>query len=431
MAKKVTAVPAQAQSEETHQETVAVGTLIQLDPSTVLADDNTRYNLKQSRIEALAQNIVEQGGVLQPVEVEPIVGATNGHSYRLTTGFMRHAAVLHLNTTAGAGLTLPAIVRSLDNSTPVVRIKRQLSENMERENMSPMDTAVAIKKLLDAGVVKMDVRLIFARGKKGTKVQPASNSYINMMLSFLTFPAKIRNKIHDGTLGTKAAYEMTKSPAEKWDAILEVVDRDRTKELEREEKDEKKFLSQQSKEETRQTKVSEAQTAVDKSKKKYDESMQKYENTTKQAEECYKISKGKHPDAKTKKTAESQFKTAEQARKTAEADAMECQTEYEKSMVALTKLTQAPNPAPTKPKKETAVSQDQVKKAAKEVGATQGAVILTGKDMRKVVEELALPSASPSPAELKVTAIGKLLVSCFAGILDPKTLVKEMIKVVK
>jgi hypothetical protein len=45
---------------------------VQLDPSKVLADDNTRFNLKATRIASLAENIIEQGGVIEPVEVEPL-----------------------------------------------------------------------------------------------------------------------------------------------------------------------------------------------------------------------------------------------------------------------------------------------------------------------------------------------------------------------
>src|ERR1700724_1215332 len=96
------------------------GNMIQLDPVAILADDNTRYGLKQSRIESLAKSIIDRGEVLEPIEVEPLAEASNGHSYRLTTGFYRLAAVQHLNTTQAAGLTIPAIVRPVP--TPQERL---------------------------------------------------------------------------------------------------------------------------------------------------------------------------------------------------------------------------------------------------------------------------------------------------------------------
>src|SRR5207249_5746573 len=55
-------------------------------------------------------------------------------------------SVEKLNKEQGAGLTVPAIVRPLADDT--LRLKHQLTENMDRENQSPMDQAVAIDKLL-------------------------------------------------------------------------------------------------------------------------------------------------------------------------------------------------------------------------------------------------------------------------------------------
>src|ERR1700690_1387594 len=89
--------------------------LLQLDPAIVLADDNTRFNLKDSRISSLAESIVAQNGVMEPVEVEPIENA-NGYKYRLTTGYYRLAAVKQLNV-SGAGLTIPALVHKTADAT--------------------------------------------------------------------------------------------------------------------------------------------------------------------------------------------------------------------------------------------------------------------------------------------------------------------------
>src|SRR5271154_6125963 len=153
---------------------VTSGELVRLDPAVILADSNTRFSLKPSRVESLAKSILERGEVLEPVEVEKIDASVNGHQYRLTTVFYRLAAVSQLNLT-GAGLTVPAIIRPIP--TPQERLRRQLAENMERENQSPMDQAVAIESLLASGLTKMEVREIFSRpgGRKGNKIQPASN----------------------------------------------------------------------------------------------------------------------------------------------------------------------------------------------------------------------------------------------------------------
>src|SRR6266852_77829 len=154
------------------EEAEATGALLHLDPAVILADENTRFNLKESRIQSLAESILTQGGVMEPVEVEKItpdmeVAVPNGQKYRLTVGAYRHAAVTLLNKTQAAGLLLPAIIRPA--GTPAERLRRQLAENMERENQSPMDQAIAIRKLLQVGLDKMAVRTIFAvpGGRKG------------------------------------------------------------------------------------------------------------------------------------------------------------------------------------------------------------------------------------------------------------------------
>lgn len=79
-------------------------------------------------------------------------------------------------------------------------------------NRSPIDEALEIRRLIQQGVSKMEIRKMFARpgGRKGFKSMPVSNSFINMRLSFLDLPKAIQEKIHDGRLGVAAAYELTK-----------------------------------------------------------------------------------------------------------------------------------------------------------------------------------------------------------------------------
>src|SRR5258706_13915375 len=130
--------------------------LLELRPDDVLADDNSRFGLKKFRIERLASEILQSGGVNTPVEVEEVDPKANGgFRYRLVAGFYRHAAVSLLNQGDRQDFKLPATLFNPD--TPAVRLRRQLSENMERENQSPMDKAVAIKKLKAAGASTMDV----------------------------------------------------------------------------------------------------------------------------------------------------------------------------------------------------------------------------------------------------------------------------------
>lgn len=414
--------------------------LLQLDPAVVLANDNTRFNLKESRIQSLADSIIAQGGVMEPVEVEPITGESeNGFKYRLTTGFYRHAAVKLLNTTQAAGLTLPALAHTIAN--PTDRLKRQLVENMERENQSPMDQAIAIQKLLAIGIPKMEVREIFARpGRgKGNKTQPASNSFINMMLSFLELTKPVQEKIHQGIIGVAAAYQLTKVAPEQRAAVLERIEAERQKQIESEEKEEERLLAQEKKQAELAEKETKLTETLQLAEDEYNTAKQALELATTKATEAYAISKKKYDTAPERKAAATAFRDAEQVRKVAETDCNAAQAIYEKALQASTKHTELVAEkakklkearATTKAAKDT-VSDKDVQQAAQATGATttkgapSGAVMLNASEMRKVVAELALPGGHD-----KVRAIGAAFQKCFLGEDTGKDLYRNLVKIV-
>jgi ParB/RepB/Spo0J family partition protein len=418
------------------QKEVPNGELVRLDPTSILADNNTRYGLKQSRVDSLAKSILDRGEVLEPVEVEPYQGQ-EGFKYRLTTGFYRLAAVLSLNAT-GAGLQIPAIVRS--TPTPQERLRRQLAENMERENQSPMDQAVAIKSLLDNGLSKMEVREIFSRpgGRKGNAVQPASNSFINMTLSFLDLPKAVQTKIHEGKVGVAAAYELTKVAPEKRAAVLERAEAERQKSLEQEEKDEEKLLAQEKRQATEKAARDKILGEVQAAEKKVTDAKALLDEKTVAAGRAYDLSKSKLPDAKAKKEAASTFKKAEQDRQVAEADLLAAQKEHDElrerfekrealiaEKAAKLKAARAGAPAGAAASKGGAVGSADIQKAAVQEGASTQYVPLNAQEMRKVVSELALPGG-----DAKVVSIGEAFKRCFAGETTDKELYRALVKIV-
>lgn len=416
------------------QSAIDPGIILQLDPNIILADDNTRYNLKESRISTLADSIVAQGGVIEPVEVEPLPdGSNNGFQYRLTLGFYRHAAVKHLNTTQAAGLTLPAIVHI--NESPMDRLKRQMAENIERENQSPMDIAVGVKRLMDAGTPRIDIRTMFSRPtgtKKGGKVQPASNSFINMMLSFLELPKAAQEKIHTGVVGVKAAYQLTKVPKEKQAEILDKAEAERKKELEQEEKEEERFLTGEKKAAEKREALETAQKELAATETKNTAAAEALEKQTTLVTDLFKVSKGKFDIPKDKKAADTAFREAEKVRLALETKATEVQKEYEKAQVAYSKLTEEHKAAKKEaaaqaPKASKGISQDEVKKAAKESGVVgPDAVPLTAKEMRDVISAIGLPGGDREDTKLK--QLSDLFKDCFAGVTTPETLIKGIRK---
>ncbi len=404
--------------------------VIYLDPSQInTTGSNIRFHLHKFRLEKLKQQIAEAGQVLTPIEVEPEVDG----QYPLTTGNYRVAAVTALNK-EGAGLQIPAIVRPLADAKE--RLKRQLSENLDRENMSAIDSAIAIKQMFDQGFTRSEVRASFARptGRKGITLQPASNAWVNMMVSFLDLPKAIQEKIHDGRLGVKAAYLLTRVPPEKRAAILEDAEADRLKSIEADEKEEEKFLEQERKAEEAQTKQAEAVKELEAAKEAAQAADKAAESAAQAAAEAYKkvkLDKGSKSDeekaakAQALKDAEAKAKeaekAAEKARKDLEKLTIKVKSAAEHAAERAKKLKEA-REAAAKSKGATPAS---VTKAAQAKGVdTAGRVKLSATQMRAAIDEMALPGPYP-----KVRAIAQEIIKCFDSILTPGQLFKAVAQI--
>src|SRR3990167_6885181 len=340
--------------------------IVNLDPAAILADGNIRFGLLPHRIDSMAESIIERGGIMQPVEVVKLDKPSNGHTHRLRVGFYRHAGALKLNTEQKAGVFVPAIVR--EDSDDKDRIAHQLTENNERENMSPMDVATAIERMQAAGYDKVAIRAAFKRpgGRKGLKLQPASPSFINIHLSFLTLPKSVQTKIHDGRVGVATAMQLVKVPAEQREAILAKAEETRLKAIDREEREEKKAYAEA---------IGAAKTDV----RAADKALGDATRAQDKARRALEVVQGK-PKAET---------PADEP-----------------------KATKAKPKAPAKAPK---VSPADVQKAAKEAGVqTAKPAPLTIADARKAAAELA---ASKFP---KVKAIGSVIAKLLSGELTPK-----------
>lgn len=412
---------------------------IMIPVASILTDRNVRFGLKKSRIESMKESIIEKGGVMQAIEVEPLdeSEATDGKEYRAVFGHYRIAGMLAANA-EGHTFRMPAVI--VEPLTPVDRLKRQLSENMDRENQSPIDKALAIKTLSDMGVSKMEIRNIFATpgGRKGTKAQPASNSYVNMTLSFLELHKKIQTLIHDGEITVTDAYWLTKQPADKREIAVEKAIANRAKELEEDEADENKFLESEKKREEADAKVKEAGKALETAESEVTEAISDAKTKANKALELYQAKMAAKAEDK---------KQAEEAHKAAEKEAQEAQKALGKKQAELKKQqdkidkqktaaderakkladaranaakASSANPAgktkadaPLKVKASAAVD---VKNAPNVDG-----IPITFPAVKKVVASLCLASGCP-----KVTAIGKALQECFNGRIKDDTLFHKL-----
>ena len=101
-----------------------------------------RQVMDQEALEDLARSIKAQG-LVQPIVVRPLPGATAGGEirYEIIAGERRwRAAQL-------AGLaTIPAVVRNIPDSAVIAQA---LIENIQREDLNPLEEAQAIQRLLN------------------------------------------------------------------------------------------------------------------------------------------------------------------------------------------------------------------------------------------------------------------------------------------
>lgn len=403
----------------TKQTEVSTTEILHINPANINPLANSRYGLKKTAIDSLAESILAEGRVLEPVEIEPAEDGKEGH-YDLNFGFYRHAAVMKLNKEQGAGLTLPCIL--VPREDRVARLRRQLAENMARTDQSPMDKAQAMKAALDLGIPKVEIRNIFKAigGRKGTQVQPASNSFINMTLSFLELPKAMQDKIHDGRIGVAAAYELTKVAPEKRAAVLERAEADRLKELEAADKDEEKYLAQERKAAEGKEKQEAAGKELEAAQTALKEANTLAEATAETAAAAYKAAKTGSKDDKEKAKKEQALKDAEAANKEAmkAVDAAgkavlklegKVQTAQQFAADRAKKLKDAREANKGKtPAKKTAVGPQDVKKAAVKEGASTNFVPAKLKEFRDSVESMTLPGTAPKVMAINACYLKRL-----------------------
>lgn len=417
--------------------------LLQLDPAHILSDDNVRFGLRESRIQSLAASI-SQHGVMEPIEVEPLLPdeSKNGFAYRVTDGAYRHAAVSHLNKSQSDKVyTVPAILKR--TSTSQERLARQVDANKERENMTLMDMAVAIDKLFKAGYTRAQVREKFPRNvsKTGDKQQMASNAYINIVHGFLRFPKKTQTMLHTGILGFTAGYEISRRDPSQWDSIVEKAVEERVKEIERDDKDEERFTKAEAAAEEANKLMEESKTELDKAISKEAETEKALLTITAKAEEAYKATLAKG-DPKARKEAVKAHKAIEVDRADAvvahekaakdrqgiekkQADKVSFAAEKAAKLKELREGRKADISKDKGRGKGTSLSGQDIKKAAKEVGADSKPVPMQYRDLKDAIHEWTLPGAQEDLR--KVFAIVE---RCISGELTPNQGYDEMLKLV-
>ena len=136
-----------------------------------------RREMDQTALAELADSIRSQG-VIQPLIVRPV-----GDNYEIVAGERRWRAAQM------AGLTeVPAIIRHIPDEAAVAIA---LIENIQRENLNPIEEAMAISRLIEEFGMTHQVAAE-AVGKSRTTV--------TNLLRLLALPAEVKNRLERGEL---------------------------------------------------------------------------------------------------------------------------------------------------------------------------------------------------------------------------------------
>ena len=140
--------------------------------------DQPRHAFPEESIRQLAQSIRDQG-VLQPILVAPM----NGGRYRIVAGERRWRAAREAGLTA-----VPCIVREMD---AVTQMEIALIENIQREDLNPIETAMGIQRLMkQCGYTQETV------AARLSKSRPA----VANLLRLLTLPEDVIDMVRRGVL---------------------------------------------------------------------------------------------------------------------------------------------------------------------------------------------------------------------------------------
>jgi ParB family transcriptional regulator, chromosome partitioning protein len=151
---------------------------LEIDPAIIKANPRQpRKNFSEPEIDELADSIKEYG-VLQPLIV-----TRRGDEYELIAGERR------LRASKKAGLKkVPVIVREVDEQK---KLELALVENLQREDLNPLERAMAYKQLID----DFSLTLEEAARKVGKSRPQVSNA-----LRLLSLPEEIRDSLVHGKL---------------------------------------------------------------------------------------------------------------------------------------------------------------------------------------------------------------------------------------
>ena len=181
-----------------------------------------RKEFSKEKIQELAQSIKENG-LIQPIIVRqsPVIG------YEILAGERRYRASIE------AGLSeVPVIIKKLSDQDMMVH---SIIENLQREDLNPIEEAKAYQSLIDKGYTHADI------AEKMGKSRP----YITNLVRLLTLPDFILKEVETGKLSQAHARLLIQLPLKEQKNLLNRIQKEdlsvrQVEDLRKEEKNKKK-----------------------------------------------------------------------------------------------------------------------------------------------------------------------------------------------
>ena len=159
-----------------------------------------RKEFDGEKLDELAQSIKENG-IIQPIIVRqsPVIG------YEILAGERRYRASLL------AGLTsIPAVVKQLSDQEMMIQ---SIIENLQRENLNPIEEARAYESLVDKGFTHAEI------ADKMGKSRP----YISNSIRLLSLPEQILSEVENGKLSQAHARSLVGLTKEQQDYFFQRI----------------------------------------------------------------------------------------------------------------------------------------------------------------------------------------------------------------
>jgi len=166
-----------------------------------------RVDMRQDTLEDLAASIKAQG-VVQPIVVRPIAASGGERRYEIVAGERRWRAA----QLAGLG-EVPAVVRKIPDEAAIAMA---LIENIQRENLNPLEEARALDRLIrEFGLTHAEAAEAVGR----------SRASVSNLLRLQDLSEKVKPMLEDRQIemGHARALLAIQSPTQQLDAARQVV----------------------------------------------------------------------------------------------------------------------------------------------------------------------------------------------------------------